>query len=486
MRAEPQAPGADAAGGVFVPEEEIRRQRRFMELLRAGNDEFFLKTGRRKTAFVHSYGCQQNAVDGERIAGILEESGYELTDDPKAADVTVYNTCAVRENAECRAYGNTGALLASKRANPDKIICLCGCMMQQESSVRKIRESFPYVDMVVGTHAVHRFAELLYRRLPGRRLFCCPESSGYIAEGLPQRRSDPVFCSVPVSYGCNNFCTYCVVPNVRGRERSRRPEDVIGEARALAEGGAREITLLGQNVDSYGADRPDFPSFPELLSRVCGLDGDFRVRFMTSHPKDAGEELFEAMARCPKAARHLHLPLQSGSDAVLKRMNRRYTFAEYMRRLGLARRIIPGLAVTSDIIVGFPGETDEDFEMTLEAVRRIRYDALFMFIYSERPGTPAADFPDPVPMQTRTERFGRLLRLQERIGEEIHAAAAGRTVEVLAEDWQERYGCWSGRDQGVLRVLFPGDREEDLRGKFLRVKISEGGRHWVRGERTGG
>jgi len=474
-----------SGSGVFnVSGDEIAAQRRFMSLIRGQNDAFFVETGTRRAAFVHSYGCQQNAVDGERFAGMLRECGYELVGDPNAADLVVYNTCAVRENAEDRVFGNTGALLASKRKNPDKIICLCGCMIQQPASAEKIKKHFPYVDMLVGTHALYRFPQLLFEKLQnGGHVFEIPDSDGVIAEDLPLLRSDPIYAGVSIMYGCNNFCTYCVVPNVRGRERSRQPEAILSEVEGLVNGGWKDITLLGQNVNSYGNYDPDKPSFPKLLQKCCAFEGDYWLRFMTSHPKDAGEELFEVIAAEEHAAKHLHLPVQSGSDEILKRMNRRYDAGTYLKKIEAMRRLYPDIALTSDIIVGFPGETEDDFQKTLDLVETVRYDSLFMFIYSPRPNTAAAGFENQISPEVKTERFERLLALQDKIAEQKHKALIGKRLRVLVEQFEPKYKKWSGKDWGVTRVLFAGGEDENLRGKFVEVEIIAAGRHWVTGRR---
>ncbi|HNX15233.1 MAG TPA: tRNA (N6-isopentenyl adenosine(37)-C2)-methylthiotransferase MiaB [Oscillospiraceae bacterium] len=472
------------AGVFHVGGDEISAQRRFMALLKSRNDAFFVETGLRRLAFVHSYGCQQNAVDGERISGMLAECGYVFTDDPKAADLVVYNTCAVRENAEDRVFGNTGALLASKRKNPDKIICLCGCMIQQPESAEKIKKHFPYVDMLVGTHAVHKFPQLLFEKLQnGGHVFETPGGDGVIAEELPVMRSDSIYAGVSVMYGCNNFCTYCVVPNVRGRERSREPGAILSEVGGLVRGGWKDITLLGQNVNSYGKNDNNKPDFPELFKQCCTFQGDYWVRFMTSHPKDADEALFEVIASEQHAAKHLHLPVQSGSDEILRRMNRRYDAGAYLKKLGAMRKLYPDIALTSDIIVGFPGETENDFQKTLELVEAVRYDSLYMFIYSPRPNTPAAGYENQIPQEEKVERFERLLALQDKIAEQKHKALVGKTLRVLTEQFEQKHKMWSGKDSGVTRVLFAGEENENLRGQFIETEIVSAGRHWVTGRR---
>lgn len=472
------------AGAFYVGGDEIAAQRRFMSLVKRQNDAFFVETGIRRTAFVHSYGCQQNAVDGERIAGMLSECGYEFTDDPKTADLVVYNTCAVRENAEERVFGNTGALLASKRKNPNKIICLCGCMIQQPESAEKIKKHFPYVDMLVGTHAEHKFPQLLFEKLQnGGHVFETPDSDGVIAEELPVMRSDSVYAGVSIMYGCNNFCTYCVVPNVRGRERSREPEAILREVGDLVKGGWKDIMLLGQNVNSYGKVDPGKPDFPELLRQCCAFEGDYWVRFMTSHPKDADEALFQVIAAEKHAAKHLHLPVQSGSDEILRRMNRRYDTQTYLKKLEAMRRYYPDIALTSDIIVGFPGETEADFQKTLKLVETVGFDSLFMFIFSPRTNTPAAGYEGQISQEIKVERFERLLAMQEQISDRKNKKLIGKKLRVLVERFDQKHQKWNGRDSGVTRVLFAGEENENLRGRFVDTEIISAGRHWVTGRR---
>jgi len=469
---------------VTVSAAQIELQRAFLRSITALNREREQAGGGQPTAFVRSYGCQQNFCDGEKLGGMLDAAGYKIIDDPEAAEVVVYNTCAIRERAEDRIYGNTGALTASKKANPDKIICLCGCMVQQKSSAEKFKKSFPLVDMLVGTHALHEFPRLLYEKLQSReRLFFIPDSDGLIAEGLPVLRESRFSSGVPVSYGCDNFCTYCVVPGVRGRERSRDPAAVLEEVAGLAANGCREITLLGQNVNSYGLDRAGSMEFPELLRKVCAFEGDYWVKFMTSHPKDAGEALFAAIGESKKAAKHLHLPVQSGSDAVLKAMSRKYTAAEYMAKIEAARKAVPGLTVTSDVIAGFPGETGEDFQKTLDLVETAGFDALFMFMYSKRENTPAAAFENQIPDKVKLERFTRLLRLQEKITERRNREYTGKTVRVLVDRFDEKKGKFYGKNDGAAKVLFDADRNEDLIGSFVDVIITGHGRHFIFGEK---
>ena len=427
--------------------------------------------GARPLALVDTYGCQQNEADSEKLRGYLALMGYGFTQDEFQADVVVVNTCAVREHAEMRVLGNVGALNHSKKARPGQLIAVCGCMVQQEHMAEKIKMSFPVVDLVFGPHELWRFPELLQRTMLGhKRIFATAKSDGAVAEGLPLRRDGGVKAWLSIMYGCNNFCTYCVVPYVRGRERSRLPEDILREARQLIDAGYKDITLLGQNVNSYGRDLDRGVDFADLLRQINDIPGDFLLRFMTSHPKDATEKLFRTMAECPKCARQLHLPVQSGSDRVLRAMNRSYDRAAYMAKLELARRYMPELVVTTDIIVGFPGETEEEFEETLTLCEQARYDAMFTFIYSPRVGTPAASMPDPYSREDKQRRFDRLIELSNRISGEKHKEYEGRTLRVLVdgETGKEEYNL-SCRTNGGRLVHLRGDAS--LIGRSINVKI---------------
>lgn len=367
-------------------------------------------------AFVDTYGCQQNEADSEKIRGMLAEMGYGFTDDEYRADLIVINTCAVREHAEMRVLGNVGALIHTKKAKKDQLIVLCGCMMQEPEAVEKVRRSYRHVDLVFGPHALPRFPELLWEALRrAGRIFDFDGSDGSIVEGLPVRRSAPPRAWVSIMYGCDNFCSYCIVPHVRGRERSREPSLILREVETLVRDGYTELTLLGQNVNSYGKGLSPAVDFAALLNNVCAVSGAFSVGFMTSHPKDATRRLFDTMARNPKVRRHLHLPFQSGSDRILAAMNRGYTSARYEELVAYARSVMPGLNLTSDVIVGFPGETEADFCDTLSLMERVRFDNLFTFIYSKRPGTPAAALPDSTPPDVKRERMARLLALQKEL-----------------------------------------------------------------------
>ncbi|USF27253.1 tRNA-2-methylthio-N(6)-dimethylallyladenosine synthase [Firmicutes bacterium ASF500] len=431
----------------------------------------------RPLAFVDTYGCQQNEADSERIRGYLEKMGFGFTDREEEARIIVINTCAIREHAEQRVFGNVGALVHVKRRRPDTLICLCGCMAQQAGIAQKIRESYRHVDLVFGPHALWKFPEMVHSLLTRRsRMFLTPDEPGSIAEGIPVIRQDGIRAWVSVMYGCNNFCSYCIVPYVRGRERSRKPEDILAEVRQLAEAGYKDITLLGQNVNSYGKDLDEPMDFAGLLERVNAVPGDFLIRFMTSHPKDATQKLFETMARCEKVAPVLHLPFQAGNDRILKVMNRRHTREQYLEKIRALRALIPDIVLTSDIIVGFPGETTEEFEDTLRVLEEVRFDALFTFIFSPRPGTPAAEMDDPMPREEKLANFNRLTALQDAISEEKHAAYTGKTVRCLidAPSDDARYDL-TARTPGNRLVRVVGD--PSALGQFRDVKIT-GANKW--------
>jgi tRNA-2-methylthio-N6-dimethylallyladenosine synthase len=452
-----------------ISQDKIDRQREIIKRIRENNTTL----GRTPAAFVDTYGCQQNESDSEKLRGMLLEMGYTLTGSEEEADIIVLNTCAVREHAEMRVYGNVGALVHTKRKKPDQIIAVCGCMVQQPKAADKIKRSFRHVDLVFGPHALWRFPEFIERLLTERgRIFAVEDDAGAIAEGLPVSRSGGVKAWLSVMYGCNNFCSYCIVPYVRGRERSRNPEAIAAEAKQLIAEGYKDITLLGQNVNSYGKDLETPVDFSDILRSVNDLDGEFLIRFMTSHPKDAGDRLFRTMAECPKVARHIHLPFQAGSDRILQAMNRGYTQAQYLALVESARRYMPDIVLTSDIIVGFPGETDEDFEQTLHVLRQARFDALFTFIYSKREGTPAATMPDLVSKEDKQRRFDALVTLQNEISAEKHAQYVGQTIRVLVdgESGDARYPL-TARTNGGRLVHLAGSPE--LVGRYMDVCITD-------------
>ena len=420
-------------------------------------------------AYVETYGCQQNEADSEQIRGLLCESGYAITDTAEGADVVVMNTCAIREHAEQRVFGNLGALTHTKRRHPGQKIFLCGCMAGQKTVTERIRKSYPHVDGVFSTHHLWQFPEILYRVLTGKkRVFFTEDEAGSIAEGLPHQRDNSLKAWVSIMYGCNNFCTYCIVPYVRGRERSRKAGDILNECRKLIENGAKEITLLGQNVNSYGKDLNDGVDFSDLLSMICQIPGDFLIRFMTSHPRDAGKKLFDTMAANPKIAKQLHLPFQSGSSRVLKAMNRHYDREKYLELVEYAKSVMPDLVLTSDVIVGFPGETEEEFEETISLIEQVHYDSLFTFIFSPRNGTPAASMEDPTPKEEKNRRFDRLCAVQNRISERIHSSYIGKTVRCLIDGTDKDY--LTARTEGGRLVRLKGD--PSLVGSFAPVTIT--------------
>ena len=442
--------------------------------------------GRRPLAMVDTYGCQQNEADSEKLRGYLAMMGYGFTQDEFQADVIVVNTCAVREHAEMRVLGNVGALNHSKKARPGQIIAVCGCMVQQEHMAQKLKQSYPVVDLVFGPHELWRFPELLLQVMTKhKRVFATEKNDGVVAEGIPNKRDSGVKAWLSIMYGCNNFCSYCVVPYVRGRERSRRPEDVVAEAKELVAAGYKEITLLGQNVNSYGRDLGLDVDFSDLIRMINDIPGDFLIRFMTSHPKDATEKLFKTMAQCEKCAHQLHLPVQAGNDRILKVMNRGYTSEKYLAQVALARKYMPDLVLTTDIIVGFPNESEEEFEDTIKLVEQVRYDAMFTFIYSKRVGTPAAAMPDPYTREDKQRHFDRLTEVANRISGEKHKEYEGKTLRVLVdgETGRDEYNL-SSRTNGGRLVHLKGDKA--LIGRFVDVKITASNTWALYGEVLGG
>ena len=450
-----------------VTAEEMALQREFTQKV-AG---ILSERGVPPVAHVHTFGCQQNVSDGEKIKGMLSEMGYGFSDSPEGADLVIFNTCAVRENAEDRVFGNLGALKHEKHGNPDMIIGVCGCMVQQEHITAKIKKSFPHVDLVFGTNALHELPELIWGQLTDRkREFYTPGGDGVIAEGVPLRRENKFKASIPIMYGCNNFCSYCIVPYVRGRERSRAFSYIIAEAESAVKNGAKELLLLGQNVNSYGKELGT--SFAELLRAVNAIPGEFRICYMSSHPKDATTELIDAIAECEKVTRHFHLPVQSGSTRILKEMNRRYTREDYLKITEYIRKKVPDAAITSDIIVGFPGETYEDFCETLSLLREVKFDSLYTFIYSKRTGTKAALMPDPVTAEEKGEWFRELLCVQAEIGRDAYQKYVGKTFRVLCGGrGRSNPEMLSGHTHGDVIVDFDGD--ESLIGQFVDVQIEK-------------
>ena len=458
---------------------ELEKQNRYAAAVQAILHERY--PDRIPLAFVHTYGCQGNVADSERIKGQLCASGYQMTDCVEQADFILYNTCAVREHAEDRVFGNVGAIKRYKTQDPRKIIALCGCMMQQAHVREKIYNSYPFVNLVFGTHAFYRLPELLYRTLTdGKRVVCAPETDGEIAEGLPVCRDRGVKAWLPIMYGCDNFCSYCIVPYVRGRERSRKPADVLREAREILAPGCKEITLLGQNVNSYGKNNRDPKNFSAHLRELNALDGDFKIRFMTSHPKDCTKELIDTIAACDKVSKHLHLPFQSGNNRVLQAMHRGYTREQYLELVRYAKKTIPDLSLTSDVIVGFPGETYAEFSDTVSLIREVEFTSLFTFIFSPRKGTKAAAMPDPVSHTEKTRWFRELCDAQEEIAARRTQAMCKNTYRVLVEEAGKTEGTLAGRTDGNVIIEFQGGPE--LLGTYQAVTVTEAGAWTLRGE----
>ena len=447
----------------------MARQREFTEKIK----DLHIQRGKAVHALVDTFGCQQNVADSQHIMGMLEAMGCDFVTEPAEADIIVLNTCAIRDHAEKRVYGNLGALTHTKKANPEQIICLCGCMAQRPEVAEKVRQSYRHVDLVFGPQALWKFPELLYQVYTRRgRVFSVENEHGSIAEGMPVVREGRTRAWVSIMYGCNNFCSYCIVPYVRGRERSRDPEQIIAEVRQLAAEGYKEITLLGQNVNSYGKDLGTGYDFADLLAALDEIPGDYLIRFMSSQPKDASFKLFDTMARCSHVAKQLHLPVQSGCDRVLRAMNRPYDKARYLELITYARKVMPELVLTSDVIIGFPGETEAEAMETVALVEQVRFDALFTFIFSPRPGTPAAKMEDPVPRAEKQVWFDRLCDAQNRISEEIHAQYVGRTLRCLI-DGESDDSRWplTARTAGGRLVHLVGDASAI--GNYHDVKITD-------------
>lgn len=433
--------------------------------------------GDKPLAYIRTYGCQQNVADSETIKGMLAQMGYGFTDTPENADFILFNTCAVREHAEDRVFGNVGAIKAIKRKHPTALIALCGCMMEQQHIAQRIYKSFPFVGLVFGTHCLHEFPKILYTSLlTGKRQFIRNNDDLLVHEGMPKLRDGQFKGWLPIMYGCDNFCSYCIVPYVRGRERSRKSEDILKEARELIESGYKDITLLGQNVNSYGKGLDEDITFAQLLKKIDAIDGDYVLRFMTSHPKDCTKELIDTIAESRHISTHLHLPFQSGSNRILKQMNRRYTREKYLEIVNYAKEKIPNISLTSDIIVGFPGETEEDFQDTLSLIEEVGFTSLFTFIYSKRVGTPAAKMDDPTTDEEKSDRFQRLLKLQEKIAAQRCAEMVGTKQRVLFEEKTKKDGVLGARTSGNIVVEVPAD--EKLIGSFGEVEITQAG-NWI-------
>lgn len=454
-----------------IDKAEIEEQKKIISMIRQSN------AGKTPKAEVETFGCQQNVNDSQRIKGMLVEMGYTLTENREEADVIILNTCAVRENAEQRVFGNLGAIKPLKESKPSLIVGVCGCMPQQEHITEKIRAKFRQVDLIFGPHALYKFPSLLSRALEHNERVVDIGGSGAVYEGLPAMFEGGAKAFVSVMYGCDNFCSYCVVPYVRGRERSREEEDILNEIRCLAQRGVKEVMLLGQNVNSYGNDRGEKDAFAALLEKVNEIDSIERIRFMSSHPKDLSDTLLKTMAKCEKVCHQLHLPLQSGSDRVLKDMNRHYSSERYMEIVNRARELMPDITLTTDIIVGFPTEEEEDFQRTEDILRAVRYDSIFSFIYSRREGTPAAKMEPKSTQEEISRRFNEMLELQNQISAEINRSYVGSVQRVLVEGESKHDPSYMfGRNEGNKIVNFKGDGS--LKNKIADIKITEA-QTWV-------
>lgn len=451
---------------------ESSRQYEYMEEMKKWVQKKSGELGRKLTCHVTTFGCQMNEKDSEKLLGILETIGYEEVE-TEEADFLIFNTCTVRENANTKLYGHLGQVKKMKERNPQMMIGLCGCMMQEEHVIEKIRSSYKFVDIIFGTHNIFKLAELLKARVDSKGMIVdIWKDTDQIVEDLPSDRKFSFKCGVNIMYGCNNFCSYCIVPYVRGRERSRKPEDIIKEVKQVVSEGVKEVMLLGQNVNSYGKNLENPISFAKLLTMVEEVEGIERIRFMTSHPKDLSDELIEVMAHSKKICKHLHLPVQSGSSRILKLMNRKYTKEHYLTLVDKIRTAVPDIAITTDIIVGFPGETEEDFQETLDVVRKAKYDSAFTFIYSKRSGTPAAKMPDQVSEEVVHERFDRLLKVVNETAREQNGKLAGNTELVLVEEIDEKDASMvTGRLSNNSVVHFKGDAS--LIGKIVPVVLEE-------------
>lgn len=454
----------------IISKEEIQKQ---FNIAGEVKDLLFSRYGRVPKAFLHTYGCQGNVADSERVKGLLQLMGYEMTENRDDADLIMYNTCAIREHAEHRVFGNIGAIKRLKQENPLLIIAVFGCMMEQEHVRETLYQSYPFVDIIFGTHCQYMLPQLILEYLhKKKRVYSVPQIEYDIAEGIPAYRDKTAKAWLPIVYGCDNFCSYCVVPYVRGRERSRRSEDIITEAKDIISQGYKDITLLGQNVNSYGKGLDENINFSELLRRLNDLPGEFTLRFMTSHPKDCTKELIDTIAQCDKVSKHIHLPVQSGNNRILSEMNRRYTREKYLELIDYAKSRIANLSLTSDIIVGFPGETYEEFCDTLSLVKEVEYTSLFTFIFSPRKGTKAASMSDPVSKEEKLKWFKELTDLQESIAAGNNSKMLGKTYRVLCEGYSNNHkGMLAGRTDGNVMIDFKGD--ESCIGKFLNVTVTD-------------
>ncbi len=465
-------------------EAELARQMEYIRQIRQENDQYFAETGRQKKFYSLAMGCQMNAHDSEKLEGMLAEMGYIRTEEETEADFIIYNTCCVRENAELKVYGKLGWLKHYKKENPNAIVALCGCMMQQDHVLQTIKQKYRHVDLVFGTFNLYKLPELMRtREESGTPVFDIWQEHQEVVEDLPSIRHFPYKASVNIMFGCNNFCSYCIVPYVRGRERSRTPEDILTEVRRLAADGVKEVMLLGQNVNSYGKTLEHPISFAELLRRVNDVEGIERIRFMTSHPKDLSDDLILAMQECGKVCKNLHLPFQSGSNEILRRMNRRYTKEHYLELVRKVRKAMPEITLSTDIIVGFPGETEEDFQETLDVIRQARYCTAFTFIYSKRTGTPAAVMENQVPEAVVKDRFDRMLHVLNPIVHEVVEEQIGKVYMVFVEEVSKQdSSVLTGRTEQNILVHFSGSK--DWIGQMVPVKLIENKTFYVIGERV--
>lgn len=456
-----------------APTTDPERQYYYIKKAREYVKEASIEAGRPLTFCVTTFGCQMNARDSEKLVGVLEQIGYQEEEDEDKADFVIYNTCTVRENANMRVYGRLGQLKHAKKMNPHMMIGLCGCMMQEPHVVEKLKKSYRFVDIIFGTHNIYKFAELIATRYESQRMVIdIWKDTDKIVEDLPSERKFSFKSGVNIMFGCNNFCSYCIVPYVRGRERSRNPKDIIREIETLVADGVVEVMLLGQNVNSYGKNLEEPMTFAQLLTEIEKIDGLERIRFMTSHPKDLSDELIEVMKNSKKICKHLHLPVQSGSTEILKKMNRRYTKEQYLELVDKIKTAVPNISLTTDIIVGFPGETEEDFLETMDVVKKVRYDSAFTFIYSKRTGTPAAIMENQIPETIVKDRFDRLLKEVQDISAEVCSVHEGTVQSVLVESMNDHDDTLvTGRMSNNLLVHFKGD--EGLIGKIVDVKLSE-------------
>lgn len=468
----------------YISDEEKEQQLKCLMRLKKINDDFCKTNGRRPRCNTETYGCQQNENDTERIRGILKEAGYEFCDRADDADLVIYNTCAVRENAEDRVYGRLGILRHIKETRPELVIGLCGCMVQQEGMAEKLLKVHNHIDLIFGTHALYKLPELLLATLESKKTVTDTKNSdGSICEDLPILRDEKNKAWVSIMYGCNNFCSYCIVPYVRGRERSRAPEHILAEIKELVKSGVSEICLLGQNVNSYGKDLKENCDFSDLLRMVNNIEGVKRIRFMTSHPKDFGEKLIRTMTECEKVCHQLHLPFQAGNNRVLSEMNRKYTKEEYIKKIEMVKAAIPDIALSTDVIVGFPTETNADFEDTLDVLKKVEFDTIFSFIYSRREGTPAAKMDFVLTNEEIHKNFDRLLEVQNAISKRKNEAYVGKTYSVLVDGVSKNNEkMLSGRTDTGKIVNFEGDKA--LAGQYVDVKITEAHTWSLNGERS--